>query len=346
MANQDNSSGLKILVLRFSAMGDVVLTTPFIRLLRRGFPNAQIDFIVKEQFAALVSQNRNIDNVLHVPLGSKGFLRFLKYIRKNEYDIVFDLQRNSRSSMILLWSGAKEKIKYKARRFERFVLVKFKKNIYRENLSVPLRFIEALKIKGLEDDGLGLELSVSDKAVKSIYNIYKENNIYFPFNVILLAPGAGRATKMWPVENYIETADYFIKEGYNVVTIGGGKDIRVCEKIKDKLGENVLNLCGKTDLEQTVAIISLSRLLISNDTGVMHLATGLNTPVVAIFGPTTEELGFFPFRSFSKVVQVPLNCRPCSFHGTDKCPKGHFNCMKMISADMVIEAAESLIIGD
>jgi len=335
----------KILVIRFSAMGDVILTTPFLRVLKKEYPDAEVDFIVKPKYSSLVEKNPNISSVLHLPVKLLDFVKFLFKVRRNKYDTVFDLQRNFKSSMLMILSGAKKKRKYRTRRFQRFILVKFNKDIYSDNKAVPLRFLDILDNGSTKDDGKGPELYISSESKRSVDRLLRDAGIIYPFNVIALAPGAGRATKRWHIRGFASTGRYFSRLGYDIVVIGGEQDKEVCREVSDLMGESSVNLCGRTSLSETAAFMSICRLLISNDTGVMHMATALNTPVVAIFGPTTEQLGFFPFRGISHVVQIPLQCRPCSFHGTEKCPEKHFKCMNDITADMVIEAAENLIKG-
>ncbi|MCD6116836.1 lipopolysaccharide heptosyltransferase II [bacterium] len=335
----------KILVIRFSAMGDVILTTPFLRILKKEIPDAQVDFIVKLKFSPLLEGNQNISSIITVPERFLDFVKLIFGLRKNRYDVVFDLQRNFKSSLIMILSGAKKKRKYKTRRFRRFVLVKFKKDIYRNNKSIPLRFLDALDEGSLKDDGKGAELNISEESKKRVSSLLEEAGIIYPFNMIVLAPGAGRATKRWNIKGFAEVGKHFIRLGYDVAIIGGEEDKDICKAVCSLTGEKAINFCGKTNLSETAAFMSICRLLISNDTGVMHMAGALNTPVVAIFGPTTKELGFFPFRGISQVVQIPLKCRPCSFHGTAKCSEQHFRCMNDITADMVIEAAENLITG-
>ena len=124
---------------------------------------------------------------------------------------------------------------------------------------------------------------------------------------------------------------------------GGEADREVCKEVGDRMTKQPVNFAGQFSLQVTAALLDRAELLITNDTGVMHMATGLGIPLVALFGPTTRRLGFFPFRSSSKVVEKMLDCRPCSYHGTAGCPLGHFHCMVRIDPDEVIRSAEELL---
>lgn len=334
----------RLLVIRLSALGDVVLTTPFIRMLHSKFPKARIDYVVKKRLAPLVRNNPHIDAVHELRSGDRPFWSLVKTIRKMEYSAVFDLQQSTRSRIMAACSGARIKAGYNTRRLNRFMLVRFKKNIYKNSVPVPLRFLEALEPFGYEDDGRGCELFVADSArvqAKKLLNKKTGDKGFGKF--VALAPGAGRRTKQWHAQGFAETGKYFLSKGYSIILLGGTDDTSVCADVLDRIGHGAFSLCGMTSIMETAAVLSMSRLLVANDTGVMHMAGSVNTPVVAVFGPTSAELGFFPFRSVFRVVEIPLDCRPCSFHGTDTCPRGHFNCMNQISSGMVIHASEQLL---
>ena len=162
--------------------------------------------------------------------------------------------------------------------------------------------------------------------------------------MVVLAPGAAHATKQWPLSYYAAVGRFLYSAGFSIVLIGGEKDRIVCGELSVTLNSKPVNLAGNLTLIESAALLKLSRLLVTNDTGVMHMAGAVGTPVIAIFGPTTGDLGFFPFRSTSRVIEnEQLNCRPCSFHGTSRCPRKHFRCMKEILPDRVIQSIQSLV---
>ena len=161
--------------------------------------------------------------------------------------------------------------------------------------------------------------------------------------IIVLAPGASKMTKRWLSENFAKLGDRLLKMNYQVLLVGGYQDKQICKNIEETMVQPPENFAGLLSLQETAALINESVLLISNDTGVMHMGAALKKPVVAIFGPTTHHLGFVPFRTQSIVVEKSLSCRPCSYHGTDVCPKGHFHCMKDIPVEDVLKAAKNLL---
>ncbi len=325
-------------------MGDVLLTTSVLRMLKTRFPSARIDYLVKEAYAPLLRTNPRIGQVIPVLKGDFQEMReILRRIRGERYDLLIDWQMNFRSRFIRFFSDAGRTIVYPARRFKRFLLVHCRINRYKREMPVPLRFLESVDSLGVKDDGLGLELNVEEKDVLSVASTLYAGGSGKSQKLIVLAPGAGRATKRWPHERFAEVGDYFNRTGYTVALTGGEKDREVCSRVENSMKGKVRNMAGAFSLMQTAALIDKSLLLITNDTGVMHIAAALKKPVIAIFGPTTRHFGFFPFRTRSKVVESDLECRPCSYHGTDECPRKHFMCMLRVKSDEVIQAAVELI---
>jgi lipopolysaccharide heptosyltransferase II len=326
-------------------MGDIILTSYVIRLLKKRFPDAAIDFLVKKQFISLIQYNPNIHQkfVFHTEKGFSDIFRLIKRIRKQHYDAVIDLQRNLRSAIVIFFSGIKWKFKYRPKRWERFWLVHFHRDIYKEVKPIPLRYLEAVSSWGIEDDGMGIEIFMDSSAKETVENMLKKVDIKKEEEIVLLAPGAGRNTKRWPAERYGEVGDYFNNKGKHVILVGGEMDRACANEVSMGMKTSSVNFTGLFSLMETAALIEKAALLVTNDTGLMHMGVALNRNVVAIFGPTTYHLGFAPFRDRSIVVEKSIPCRPCSYHGTDKCPKGHFRCMLDIPSDEVIRACEILL---
>ncbi len=330
---------MKILLIRFSAIGDVVLTTPAIRMLRARYPNAQIDMIVKPSVKSLIETNPHLNNLftLPQPFSWRRLLALVKRLRARHYDWVIDWQKHTKSYVLSLLVGGKIR-RYPKYSVQRFFLVYFKKKYYRKIVPVPLRYLSALKPLKVEDDGRGAEIFIAEaveERLKREWNL--KDGTYW-----VLAPGGGRATKRWPVSYFKRLADQMRKTlGTNIVVIGGEEDMPLCRQIIEGNSEISQNLCGKTSLQETAAVLKNAIGLVTNDTGVMHIASAFSKPVVALFGPTVKEFGFFPFRTPHVVLEKALDCRPCSFHGTSKCPLGHFRCMKEILPEEVLKAVRN-----
>ncbi len=346
MFNNDPGDAFKkILIIRLSAMGDVLLTTPLIRCLKQRFPDCKIDFLVKEAYGSLIQNNPSLHSIWKLPSG-KGFWAFIhlcRQIRKKKYDGIVDLQMNIRSLIVRFFSRAKVKLRYKTWRGRRFLLVHFHWNFYKICLPVPLRFLRTVASWSVRDDGLGLELKVDERAKSVVRSRLAERGIYPKDQIVVLAPGASKMTKRWPSEYFAGLGDDLIQMNYRVVLVGGSQDRSICNRIAEIMENTPENFAGEFSLQETASLIDTSILLVSNDTGVMHMGSALQKPVVAIFGPTTHHLGFSPFRTQAIVVEKSLSCRPCSYHGTDVCPKSHFRCMKDIHVKDVLEATQNLL---
>ncbi len=345
MNRTDGNEPKRILCIRLSAIGDVILASFLLRLIKNRFPKVEIDFLVKEPLSVLIQQNPRVNHVIPFNSG-KGLSELFRIIREiqiRRYDAVIDLQRNFRSTVIALFSKSQNRFKFRPFRWERFWMVHFHRNLYQEIQPVPLRYKEAVSSWNIKDDGFGLELYIDSSDRRSIVNLLKESKIKENEEIVLLAPGAGRSTKCWPAKRYGEVGDYFSKKGKRIVLIGGERDLPCSEEAEQNMQVSPVNFTGRLSLMKTAALIEKSVLLVTNDTGVMHMAVALNRNVVSIFGPTTKHFGFAPFRGRSVIVENEISCRPCSYHGTETCPKGHFRCMLDIDSGRVIRAAETLL---
>ncbi|MFO7890570.1 MAG: lipopolysaccharide heptosyltransferase II [bacterium] len=330
----------KVLVIRLSAMGDIVLATPFLRMFKNTFPEYSVDFLIKEKYTDILRYNKNIHTILTLKVDN--FWELITEIRQRKYDMVIDLQMSIRSWSISVLSGNYRRKTYGTRRFKRFMLINFNKDIYHGIKPVPLRFLEAVEDLGVRDDGRGADFPFSRHEQRKVKDRLIDDGIKNTKSLIVLAPGAGRETKKWPVEKYVELSKFFIESGYNVVTIGDKNDFWICDKIIKK-SDGARNYAGELTLQHVASLLSLAQLLITNDTGVMHIGTAVCKNVIAIFGPTTEVLGFFPFRGNARVIEKNINCRPCSYHGTHTCPQKHFKCMRDISVEEVIEETKIIL---
>jgi lipopolysaccharide heptosyltransferase II len=338
----------RILILRLSSIGDIVLASPLIRALRRRFPQAQIDFVVKMQFVDLVRSNPRLDTVL--TLDTKQGPRALKQLKKNllsrSYDLIIDIHNNFRTAYLRRISGASVVIlkKYKLRRF---LLVKFGLDFYRRVVPVYQRYIDSVAALQVQDDGRGLEFFVAPDALVQIVSTLSSLGFHTGRLTFGMAPGAGFLTKRWPQEYFIEIAKKLITNmGSHIVLLGNQKEADLCAAIEKNVGEGVVNAAGRFSLMESAAALAVCDLLICNDTGLMHLAAALKKPVIAIFGPTTRQLGFFPIGQNCRVIEnMNLACRPCTHIGRDRCPKKHFKCMREIFPEQVYQAVEELLMS-
>ena len=161
--------------------------------------------------------------------------------------------------------------------------------------------------------------------------------------LLAVAPGARWSTKRWPVERFAAVAQELAQaQQATVVVLGSAEERRLAQELCQRLSVPVLNSTGKLSLMHTAALLQQCQLLLSNDSGLMHMATALRVPVVAIFGPTVQEFGFYPFKACAQVISAEITCRPCSTKGSRRCPRGHHQCMQQVTVAQVCTAAHTM----
>ena len=341
----------RTLIIRLSSIGDVILASPLIRLLRKHFPAAQVDFLVKSEYAELVRYNPNLSAVLE--LGPSAGTKHLRDLRERlkgaRYDLIIDLQGNLRSFFLRL-NNARQVLVVKKRRLARFFLVNFKWDVYPSAPPIALRYLEIVKHLGIADDGAGLEVHVPPKILDQVRKRLNEAGLHQNGVLVGLCPGAKHATKQWLWERFAELAILLIKEeDMKVVLFGGKHDEMLCGSIEERVLQEtgkrsaILNFAGSFSLLETSVAMDFCDVVVANDTGLLHLAAARKKRVVGIYGPTVKEFGFFPYGMESKVLERKgLYCRPCTNIGGATCPEGHFRCMKEITVDEVFKAVRSL----
>ena len=328
----------KILVFRLSSIGDIVLTTALLRCLRHTYPDAQIDFLVKRQFASILQCVPYISNVfqLDTTKGLKGLLKLRRKLQKEKYDVVLDIHKNWRSKFVCNTIGARQVFSFKKHVFNRLLLVKYKVDAYNIVRPVFLRFLDTAKKLGVHYDNKKTELIVPKEIQRAVDNYLEDNGIKPHKNIIVVCPGASFLNKQWQVEKLQAITELIItKLHFQVVLLGGLKEQKICQEIADKSNGAALNVAGIFDLSQSAAVLNRAQATIANDTGMLHMSEALNVPVVGIYGPTVRQFGYFPVLEQSKVAQVELACRPCTKMGMNTCPKGTFDCTQSISVEMV-----------
>jgi len=311
---------LKILVVRFSSIGDIVLTSPVVRILKTQL-NAEVHYITKKEYKCLIEYNLYIDKIYSIDSNIK---EVISEIKTERYDWIIDLHNNIRSSQlkrIMVKSKS-----YKKLNFQKFLFTTFGINRMPKTHTVD-RFLDTILHLGAKNDGKGLDFFLSKK---DEVDIDKKDYICF-------AIGGHHFTKILPTTKIIEICKKINK---TIFLIGGQDDCNRADEIVNKVGKKVINLCGKYSINQSAYIMKNSKYLITHDTGFMHIAAAFQMKIFTIFGGTHPDLGFAPYlpNSENKIIQVEnLSCRPCHRYGKSKCPEGHFNCMNLIDTDLFIE---------
>lgn len=326
----------KFLVIRFSSIGDIVLTSPVVRMLKQQVPKAEVHFLTKKSFESVVVNNSFIDKVWTTDGSLKDVIPQLK---AEKFDEVIDLHSNLRTWRI------KQALKVKSStfnklNFEKWLLVNFKINRLPATHIVN-RYLKTVEHLGVQNDGEGLNFYFDD----SIQSNDKLLPATFHAGYWVAVIGANHATKRFPTNMWIEV----IKQlNFPVVIVGDKNDAVVASEIENDCGDIVYNACGKYSLLQSAAIVSQAKMVITNDTGMMHIASSYNRNIISVWGNTVPAFGMTPYMpenySNSIIVEAKnVNCRPCSKIGFAKCPTGHFDCMNKIDLNEITVAANRFL---
>jgi heptosyltransferase-2 len=325
-----------VLAVRFSSIGDVLLTTPLLRALRRRHPAARITVLTKLVHAPLLSHNPHVTHVIGIP-ADRGTMSLVAELRSNRYTHMLDLHDSIRSRILRLlvpgrWTS------YPKHRMARAMLIRTKKSWYRDSRSVAERYFDAARDLDVAPDGAPPDLFLSPEAVREAADWLAESRLALERPLIALAPGAAHATKRWPLEHWHALVRRIVAEGFDIVLVGGTDDVPVGHALAANSGGRVVNGAGQFGLQGTGAVLQRARVVVSGDTGVMHMATAVERPVVALFGPTVQPFGFFPYTPRAEVLELALACRPCSSKGSARCPLGHHRCLGDLGPDLVFDA--------
>ncbi|MBU0508800.1 glycosyltransferase family 9 protein [bacterium] len=334
-----SASAEAVLVIRFSSLGDVLLAGPALRALRARFPNSRIDFLTAKEYAAAAALLSGSDRILTFDRrrGLGGLLRLRRDLSRR-YTVLVDLQNSPRSAFLRTTTLPVFWVKAKRYRFRRWLLIHLKWDLYGETKPVPIRYLDAAAMVGGQDDGGGLELRVPEDArtwASDFVARHGEGR-----RLAVLCPGARHFTKRWPAERWMEVGRELSASNWFVTAVGSGAE----EQLLHTVAETVRGAAILQDrsIPEIAALMEKAAVVISNDSGLMHLAGGVRAPLVALFGPTVRHFGFYPFRANAVVLDHELSCRPCRALGGPKCPKTHFRCMLNTSPAEVLAAIDAL----
>jgi len=335
------STSPSILVIRLSSLGDVVLASSVPEAVRARVPGARISFLTKECFADVLENNPNIYQILTVSESgnSPGSAFALgRDLRAERFDLVLDLQSNPRTVLLGLMASAGQLVSSDKDSLFRHGLVRFKGLRPRRLRHVVQRYLGAAeKVFGpvpASRPAIFLTEAESRAGMQLLRPGVKDGNRSW----VGLCPGARWNTKMWGVERMALLADRLLGAGFGVVALGGPQDEAALGRFESLLssGDDVRIL--NSDLRTLASVMSWCKCVVSNDSGLMHLAHASGTAVVAIFGPTVPEFGFYPPDSCSVVFSNEFDCKPCDVHGTEKCKTGDMRCMDSVGVEDVFEA--------
>ena len=331
---------MRILVVRLSSAGDVLLVTPLLRTLRRRHPTAHITVLTRPAFAPLLRDNRHL-SALELAEPGTPLRSLASQLSRGGHTHLLDLQGSLTTRLLRRlvrgrWSG------YSKRRWAREVLIRTKRDIYPDAIPEAERYFEAALELGVSPDGQPAELAIAPETDERAAAWLASAPGARPF--IALAPGAAHRTKRWPTRRWEALARDLTSDGHASVVVGGTAEVDAGARIAAAAAPLGWSACGEFDLQGTGALVQRAVALAAGDTGVMHIATAVGTPVVALFGPTVAQFGFMPYRATqAEILERRLPCRPCSAQGGPRCPLGHHACLRGIGATDVRLALERVL---
>jgi ADP-heptose:LPS heptosyltransferase len=320
---------MKILVLRFSSIGDIVLTTPVVRCLKTQLDDAEVHYVSKIQYKTILENNPYIDKLFFLKEDLSDLVAELKPER---YDLIIDLHNNLRTRILKFRLGARS-FSFNKLNVEKWLMVNLKIN-HLPDVHIVDRYLETTRQLGIKNDALGLDYFIPEKDEVPLDWLPETHRTGF----VAYAIGGQHETKKLPVLRMTELCK---KINRPIILLGGKEDFENGEQIRSSCGESitgaaasVYNACGKFNLNQSASVIKKSDVVFSHDTGLMHIAAAFKKEVYSIWGNTIPAFGMYPYRTKNHALENnTLSCRPCSKIGFDKCPKGHFKCMNELVFD-------------
>lgn len=322
---------MKFLIIRFSSIGDIVLTTPVIRCLKKQVPGAEVHFLVKDSFRSVVEHNPYIDK-LHVLAHSWELM--IEELKPENYDYIIDLHHNLKT----LW--VKKELKKKSFSFyklniEKYIYTNLKVNLL-PKVHIVDRYLKTVESFGVKNDDAGLDYFIAPEEEIKKEDIPASHHAGY----IACAIGGAHGTKRWPVHKWKEFCE---KTDHPIILLGGKEDVVNGNEIASVDPAKVYNACGKFSINESADLVRKAKVVVTNDTGLMHIAAAFKRPIISLWGNTVPAFGMYPYYGDAPIpnsqFQVPkLWCRPCSKIGYKQCPLGHFKCMEKIEVDDVIAA--------
>ncbi len=327
----------RILIVRFSSIGDLLLATPLLRALRARHPDAEMTFVTREDMADTLRHNPRISELIAWP--RQGAMTDLaRMLRQRRWTHRLDLHGSLRSIALRAlvggrWTG------YAKHRWQRALLIASRRRVGRPLQHVADRYFAAARDLDVEPDGGGPEFFISDSARAAANDVLTRHHLGVDRPLIALAPGAAHFTKRWPGHHWIALVER-LRAGHDIVVVGGPAERVTAAALVAAAPQRSISVAGDVSLDGTAALIARARQVVVGDTGVLHLATAVGTPVVGLYGPTVEEFGFFPYHADYVALQHDLSCRPCSSRGGPVCPLGHHHCLERLEVAEVVRAIE------
>lgn len=335
----------RILIIQTAFIGDVILCTPLIKGLRKTFPDSFISFLLIPETENVLENNPHLSEILvydkRKNKGIGSFLQIITRVKQGEFDLAVIPHRSLRSALLAYLSRIPVRIGFD-RAVGSFLFTK--KEVYKANVHEVDRNLSLLSNFTPHLTDTSPELFPSSKDFSYARKLLSDSGITDGDKIVGVAPGSVWPTKRWLPERFAEVSDLLLREARaKVIFLGSEEDRALCEKTADSMTGRPAILAGRTSVLQSAAIASFCRVILSNDSAPVHIASAMKIPVVAIFGSTIPEFGFGPHGVKHVIIQKKMKCKPCGIHGKRKCPEKHFRCMQDVTGEEVFEAVLSLL---
>lgn len=335
------SAPQNILVIQTAFLGDAVLTTPLVNALVDQFPQSRLTILCTPEVKDVFASRNGITEILIFDKRGRerswaARWRLVRSLRARAYDLAIIPHRSVTSALLAYLSGIPRRVGFSASQAKVLLtdIIPFHWGVHDVERNLAL-----LQAFGVENPSRDLWLKPEPEIVERVSRKLQDQGVKPLDTLVGMNVGSVWATKRWVPEGFAAVADRLAQEkGVKVLLIGGAKDQGPVQDVVSRMKTRPLNWVGETQLKELIALISRCQAFLTNDSGPMHIAVATRVPTVALFGPTTKELGFFPYGTGHRVIEKNLSCRPCSLHGENTCPLGHFDCMKTISPDEVYQA--------
>ena len=326
-----------ILIVRFSSIGDLLLTTPLLRAIRTRHPDSRITFVVRTDMADTLRRNPRISELITWHRGS-SLTALARTLRAEHWTDRLDLHGSLRSQALRRlvggsWTG------YPKYRLRRRLLIATRGKHGGALGHVAERYFAAARHLDVTPDGKPPEFFTSEHADAAANAFLTQHRLGHDRPLIAFAPGAAHFTKRWPEQHWVALA-HQLAATHDIVVLGGKAEERAAAAVADAAGSAAASAAGLFTLDGSAALLKRAERFVGGDTGLLHLATAVGTPVVGLYGPTVEAFGFFPYQARAVTLQHDLDCRPCSSHGGPVCPLGHHNCMVRLMPEEVVTGIE------
>ncbi|MBK9732992.1 MAG: glycosyltransferase family 9 protein [Chitinophagaceae bacterium] len=326
---------MKFLIIRFSSIGDIVLTTPVIRCLKTQLPDAEVHYLTLSAYREIIENNPYLAKKFYL---KDNFGEIIQQLKEERYDFIVDLHTNIRSLIVRLHLRRPSNT-FNKLNIEKWLYVNLKWKVL-PDVHIIDRYLEPVRMLGVKNDGKGLD-----------YFIRSEDEIQVDalplthlHGFIALVIGAKHTTKKLPFAKLVELCNLL---PYPIMLLGGPEDAETGDALAKTDPVKISNSCGKYSISQSASLLKLSKLVITHDTGLMHIAAAFRKKIISVWGNTVPAFGMSPYYGHAAINQAMveinnLNCRPCSKIGFEKCPKGHFKCMNLINVKDILKITEGL----